>query len=272
MKKHLYIIFFCFIQFSISQTEIDFQRKDVIFPGCETSDDKEQCFKKNVYDFIVKNLKKEDLDYILEHKDKDTIKISSSIYFDKHGKADAKNSNISFGHGKLHKKFNYLVENFPQIKTQLDRNGRGVNICKSEIMGFTFENNLLKPIYNYQVDIFPFSIVENVPVYDGCDDSKLNNEELKKCMSDAVNQLVMMNLNTRKAAKGTSKGVVRIYVSFKVSKTGEIEGIKVRAPNNKLEKETVRVIKLIPKLKKPGYQKGKPVIVPYSLPIVFKVE
>lgn len=271
MKKHLYIIFFCFIQISISQIEKDFQRKHIIFPGCETSDDKEECFTNNTYDFVVKNLKKEDVDYILENKVKDTVIISSTLYFDKNGKADTKNSIISFGHGKLHKKFNYLVENFPQIKPQLDSNGRGVNICKSAIMGFTFKNKILRPIYNYEYDIFPFSIVENVPVYEGCDDTKLNNEELKKCMSDAVKKHVITNFNTKKATRGTPRGVVRIYVSFKVSKTGEIEGIKVRAPNKKLEKETLRVIKLIPKLKKPGYQKGKPVIVPYSLPIVFTV-
>lgn len=271
MKKLLYIIFFCFVQVSISQTEKDFQRKHVIFPGCETSDDKEECFKNNVYDFVVNNLKKEDLDYILEHKVKDTIIISASLYFDRNGKINAKNSTIGFGYEKLYKKFNYLVEDFPQIKPQLDREGRGVNTLKSQLMGFTFDDNRLKAIYDYETDSFAFSIVENVPVFAGCDDTQLNNEELRKCMSDAINKHVMTHFNTKKAARGTPKGIVRIYVAFKVSKTGEIEGIKVRAPNKKLEKETLRVIKLIPKLKKPGYHKGKPVIVPYSLPIVFKV-
>ena len=38
-----------------------------------------------------------------------------------------------------------------------------------------------------------------------------------------------------------------------------------------LEKEAQRVINLLPKMK-PGKQRGKAVIVPYSLPIIFQVQ
>jgi protein TonB len=38
-----------------------------------------------------------------------------------------------------------------------------------------------------------------------------------------------------------------------------------------LEKEAARVINLLPKMK-PGKQRGKSVIVPYSLPIIFVVQ
>ena len=44
-----------------------------------------------------------------------------------------------------------------------------------------------------------------------------------------------------------------------------------RAINLELEKEAIRVISKLPQMT-PGYQRGKAVIVPYSLPIVFQVQ
>ena len=41
---------------------------------------------------------------------------------------------------------------------------------------------------------------------------------------------------------------------------GEITAIKIRGPHPKVEAEAIRVIKLIPKFKKPGMQKGKAVV------------
>ena len=66
-------------------------------------------------------------------------------------------------------------------------------------------------------------------------------------------------------------GRQRINVIFKISKTGDITGIRARAPHPGLEKEAARVIGLLPKMK-PGKQRGKPVNVPYSLPIIFQVQ
>ena len=47
--------------------------------------------------------------------------------------------------------------------------------------------------------------------------------------------------------------------------------VRSRAPHPRLEKEAARVINMLPKMK-PGKQRGKPVIVPYSLPITFQVQ
>jgi len=52
---------------------------------------------------------------------------------------------------------------------------------------------------------------------------------------------------------------------------GNVIGVRARAPHPRLEKEAVRVINLLPKMK-PGRQRGKAVIVPYSLPIIFQVQ
>ena len=66
-------------------------------------------------------------------------------------------------------------------------------------------------------------------------------------------------------------GRQRISVIFKIDKTGSVTGVRARAPHPRLEKEAQRVINLLPKMK-PGKQRGKAVIVPYSLPIIFQVQ
>jgi Gram-negative bacterial TonB protein C-terminal len=117
----------------------------------------------------------------------------------------------------------------------------------------------------------PFAVIDEVPVYKGCSES-LANESQRKCMAEGISNHVIKNFNIKIAKNlGLPSGVVRVNVIFKVGKDGTISGIRARAPKLELEAEAIRVIKLIPKLTKPGYQRGKPVTVPYSLPIVFRV-
>ncbi len=118
------------------------------------------------------------------------------------------------------------------------------------------------------VDV-PFSIIENVPVYPGCERKK-NNNERKKCMSKKITQFVNRKFNTGLAQDLGLTGKQKILVMFKIDKTGNIVGVRARAPHPELKKEAERVIRLLPKFK-PGMQRGKAVNVPYSLPIVFKV-
>lgn len=115
----------------------------------------------------------------------------------------------------------------------------------------------------------PFSVIENVPVFPGCE--KGNNNAKKKCMSEKIAKFVNRKFNTELASDLGLSGRQRISVIFKISKTGEITGVRARAPHPGLEKEAARVINLLPKMK-PGKQRGKAVTVPYSLPIIFQVQ
>jgi len=116
----------------------------------------------------------------------------------------------------------------------------------------------------------PFSVIENVPVFPGCEKEKGNNAK-KQCMSDKISRFVNKKFNTELAGDLGLSGRQRINVIFKIDKTGNIIGIQARAPHPGLEKEAKRVIGLLPKMK-PGRQRGKSVIVPYSLPILFQVQ
>lgn len=121
-----------------------------------------------------------------------------------------------------------------------------------------------------EVDV-PFSIIENVPVYPGCE-GEPNNNAKKKCMSEKIGKFVRKNFNNDLAQElGLDSGIKRINVGFKIDKTGNIVNIQARAPHPKLEAEAKRVIGKLPKMKA-GRQRGKAVNVPYGLPITFKVE
>lgn len=63
----------------------------------------------------------------------------------------------------------------------------------------------------------------------------------------------------------------RVVVQFVVTKTGEIDNVRVvRGKDPDLDKEAVRVVKTLPRFK-PGLINGQPVNVWYTLPITFKL-
>ncbi len=115
----------------------------------------------------------------------------------------------------------------------------------------------------------PFAVIENVPVFPGCE--KGNNEKKRKCMSEKIAKFVQRKFNTDLAGDLGLTGRQRISVIFKIDKNGNVTGVRARAPHPRLEKEAQRVINLLPKMQ-PGKQRGKAVIVPYSLPIIFQVQ
>jgi periplasmic protein TonB len=115
----------------------------------------------------------------------------------------------------------------------------------------------------------PFSVIENVPEYPGCE--KGSNAQKRKCMSDKIAKFVQKKFNTDLVGDLGLSGKQRISVVFKIDKNGNVTGVRSRAPHPRLEKEAARVINLLPKMK-PGRQRGRAVVVPYSLPITFLVQ
>jgi len=116
----------------------------------------------------------------------------------------------------------------------------------------------------------PFAVIENVPVYPGCE-KKRSNAEKKKCMSEKVQKFVQKKFNTELAGDLGLEGRQRIAVQFKIDKKGDVVNVRARAPHPKLEQEAVKVVKALPKMV-PGRQRGTAVGVLYSLPILFQVE
>ncbi|MUU79245.1 energy transducer TonB [Winogradskyella endarachnes] len=117
----------------------------------------------------------------------------------------------------------------------------------------------------------PFNVIENVAVFPGCEKKK-GNAAKKACMNEKVNKFIGKKFNTDLASDlGLPPGKKRIFVQFKVDKSGNISSIVARGPHPGLEKEAKRVISQLPKMK-PGKQRGKAVVMPFSIPIVFQVQ
>jgi protein TonB len=115
----------------------------------------------------------------------------------------------------------------------------------------------------------PFAIIEDVPVFPGCKGTKA---QLKECLQDKITQHVNRKFNSELASDlGLTPGIKRIFVMFKIDKTGNITDVQARAPHKRLQDEAIRVVESLPKMI-PGKQRGRPVGVKYSLPIAFKVE
>lgn len=118
------------------------------------------------------------------------------------------------------------------------------------------------------VEDIPFILIENVPVYPGC---KGNNKQLKDCFTASVTKYFGKKFNTNLANElGLSEGKKRLFVIFKIDKTGKVSNVRARGPHPILEKEVSKIISSLPKMT-PGKQRGVPVGVSYSIPITFEV-
>lgn len=115
-------------------------------------------------------------------------------------------------------------------------------------------------------DDVPFAIVDNVPVFPGCE-----GKDPKACLNRGIQEFVAKEFNADIAQTlGLSPGKKKIYVQFKITKTGDVEILGARAPHKDLEAEARRVVNLLPKMT-PGKQNGKDVNVTYMLPIAFNI-
>lgn len=115
----------------------------------------------------------------------------------------------------------------------------------------------------------PFSIIEDAPIYPGC---KGNKAELRKCLQKSIQKHIARKFNTGLAGElGLDPGKKRVIVLFKIDKKGNIVDVVARGPHARLEKEGIKVVKMLPKMI-PGKQRGRAVGVKYTLPITLQVE
>ncbi len=156
---------------------------------------------------------------------------------------------------ELEKKFLQSIENRTYEDYLNDKNNSGITMKTENITADSPD--------------VPFAIVEQVPVFPGCE-NLFTNEERKKCMSDKVNEFVTKNFDIGLGKKLGLTGMNRVIVVFKISPEGNITDVRARAPHPDLEVEAKRVIEGLPQMT-PGVQKGQNVGVSYSLPIVFQV-
>ncbi len=114
----------------------------------------------------------------------------------------------------------------------------------------------------------PFAVIEDVPMFPGCE--KVDKSQLRDCFQEKMNNHIMKNFRYPEIAQ--EMGIQgRVFVNFIIAEDGSIINIRMRGPDNNLEEEAKRIISLLPKMT-PGRQRGRAVRVPFSIPIIFKLQ
>ena len=117
------------------------------------------------------------------------------------------------------------------------------------------------------VDV-PFAVIEDVPIYPGCE--KVAKSQRRQCFQDQINKHIRKNFRYPEIAQ--EMGIQgRVYVNFVIAKDGSITNVRMRGPDKNLEKEAARIISKLPSMT-PGKQRGRPVRVPFSIPITFRLQ
>jgi protein TonB len=102
-----------------------------------------------------------------------------------------------------------------------------------------------------------FVVVEQMPAFPGGD---------KKLFKFLKKNIKYPKEARRKEIEG------RVYISFVIDEQGMVQDVRViKGVSPELDEEAVRVVKLMPKWT-PGSQKGKPIKVQYTLPIIFHLK
>lgn len=115
------------------------------------------------------------------------------------------------------------------------------------------------------VDV-PFAVIEDVPVFPGCENAK----DKRECFNEMMQKHIRKNFQYPEIAQ--EMGVQgRVSVMFTIQKDGSIGNIRLRGPDKNLEAEAKRIIEKLPKMT-PGKQRGRAVRVPFSIPITFKLQ
>ena len=147
-----------------------------------------------------------------------------------------------------------------------------INIPEDEPVQLNIDDVITEdePIDDNIPDTVPFLLIENAPVFKGCE--ALSKEENKKCFDKKMMQFVQRNFDINLANElGLRAGKHKIFTQFIIDDNGNVVDIKINAPHVKLKNETQQLIEKLPKFT-PGKQRNKAVKVKYALPITFRVE
>jgi len=117
------------------------------------------------------------------------------------------------------------------------------------------------------VDV-PFAVIEDVPIFPGCEN--VAKSERRNCFQEQMNKHIRKNFRYPEIAQ--EMGIQgRVFVNFIIAKDGSISNVRMRGPDKNLEKEAQRIISKLPTMT-PGKQRGRPVRVPFSIPITFRLQ
>lgn len=112
----------------------------------------------------------------------------------------------------------------------------------------------------------PFILIEEVPVFPGCEQAS----DKRACFQKMILKHVRKNFRYPELAQELGlQG--RVNIAFLIERDGSIGKVRMRGPHKILEEEAGRIISTLPQMI-PGKQRGRAVKVPFMMPIVFKLQ
>lgn len=276
MKKFTFVLVSLFWLWGFSQdNELKYNIDYPIISGCETAEDKKECFKIKTWDFFKKNISDSFQQQLIRDSKKDTISINLRLFFDRTGKMQFNASTLYSTVKNSDSVLNTILEKFPKVQPMTDEFDNGVASHVTMFLGLKKDNlnSKIQYIKNYNPEVVPFGIVDKVPVFKGCEQEK-ENIELRKCMGNVLRNYIQKNFRAGLLANSINlnRGIHGIYMFFNITKTGEIEIKRVTAPHPILKREGIRLLEGLPNATSPAFLDGLPVKIGYALPLKFKIE
>jgi len=122
-------------------------------------------------------------------------------------------------------------------------------------------------------EVVDFMVVEDLPVFPGCEGVK-GNDNLLECFDRQLGNFLGKNVQYPPRAREMGKEGV-VHVKFTIGKDGVVRDVQLALPDRKigygLEEESIRVVKNLPKMQ-PAKQRNVPTSVSYIVPIQFKLQ
>ncbi|MBC8768275.1 M56 family metallopeptidase [Arenibacter sp. BSSL-BM3] len=249
-----------------SSIDVPFASIEVVpvFPGCEGSVNPRDCFNKKIQKHISKNFR-----YPEEAQEKG-IQGRVNVMFTIQEDGSIGNVRMRGPDKVLEDEVARIISLLPQM-TAGQENGKKVRVPFSIPITFKLEGseeNAGQPrTFNYDGSGYvPFAVVDEVPVFPGCEEAT----DPRTCFHEKIQRHIGKNFRYPEEAQ--EKGIQgRVNVMFTIQEDGSIGNVRLRGPDKILEDEAARIISLLPHMTGGIYQ-GKPVSVPFSIPITFKLQ
>ena len=119
-----------------------------------------------------------------------------------------------------------------------------------------------------QQELLLGSTLEKSPIWPGCEN--VEESYIRKCFQEQIQKHIARNFRYPEEAQ--LNGIQgRVFVLFVITREGYVDAIRTKGPDPILEAEARRIISLLPRMT-PGMVDGKKVRVPFSAPIIFKLQ
>lgn len=168
------------------------------------------------------------------------------------------------------------TETYSTLKTRIEKqwpSAFGNTNSSSEVLEENDKNIPLPNSKNEETDA-PYTLVEQMPRFPGCEDFEGDNSEKKACADQNLLRFIYQNITYPDIARENGVEGMAV-VRFMVTEYGTITDFKIlRDPGSGCGREARRVMQLMNELPRrwtPGQQRGKKVRVIYNLPVRFKL-